>query len=989
MGFQGSHAIHLRRIGLFLDGASRASLLPFLPLLLFALKQHKHEGELVKIDLPSSLWSSVVWSTAGLVACYNLGRFIGRMLSNTQRIQRWHADAGSKAFSRTVGAVIALQLFCFGSGMHTSAPLLGYRFLMGICVGMIYERGTCKASSQEESESMRSKIVSTSDGYECGSGGMERDTFHFSVESGLAKIWLAGFGLSMLANGLVYHPIRQSYIFSVLTGGSSWSFLPAMVFFGGVVYAVSMVVECCFMHLSTSDPIEFENKKNDDFWKKPIESDVGARVRLGSNGNVRLDYMEGGRGGARDRFDSNFSNDTFYDCESYNGNLSIDYMYSDMMDEKSDTTPIRSTCSSKDHSNSIAKYVGNKCLFEDGSPAMVPPGLCPSVTPRSYHEMHRSYADKKYMESKKWRMERKVWKIHTIPHVDFDRVKEAYPHYMHGYTHQGYPVIYEKPGGTKLKEIFQSDFSIENMLHHYVFLMEYIANVACHKPEMRERLDQRSHADSASRHGFCVVMDISQMSVTFISGKVLSYLSQAGVLNKAHYPKSLVRCFLVNAPFWAAGAFSTIRSALPENVEVEIFSASNQLDGLRKYIDDDQIPPEYGGSSTHTLAEHPLELGIYNLVKDNIDNIVDDDENIELEEGSDDYLNRCESDETSVIETTSPTKVSFRENKNLLFEDVDLERGASNLSPIKSDHNAVTLRIQSSDGFDKEEYTFILVSVMHGIWSAVQGSLETILPIWLLAPTTMGGLSYEPARSGVTLFTASIVLLCALRTNVARYISRIPVDSPMQGYRIGVGSEACLMALLPFIPYITNYDKMGVMISNVLLGAMLFIASMLGRGSSAILHTLAAQAYVDKLCLRCDRRTKLGQLLNRIVLFFQRGGFTTLLGVAGEICGSIFIAPILVFSMDENHPYPFNGVLSFYISGQVCVFLYMVSFFLRVTGDEIYQKVESENSKGHYRPTRRCSIVRKAAAVSIGDVTSLVEESMKPAKSENFNSKRI
>ena len=387
------------------------------------------------------------------------------------------------------------------------------------------------------------------------------------------------------------------------------------------------------------------------------------------------------------------------------------------------------------------------------------------------------------------------------------------------------------------------------------------------------------------------------------------------------------------------------------------------------------------------MNEHPLELGIHNLVTEYINNTGDDDKTIDSVNIG--VVKKCESDEAPIPVTKASNNVSFKGHSGISFENVDLERGTNAPPCNKPDRNIVTLRIQANDGYDKEEYTFILISCMHGIWSALQGSLETILSIWVLSPTTMGGLSYEPARTGVTLFTASVVLLFILRTNIARHISRIPVDSPMMGYRIGVGSEACLLALLPFIPYITNYDKMGVMISNVLLGAMLFIASMLGRGSSAILHTLAAQAYVDKLCLRCDRRTKLGQLLTKIVIFFRKGGFTTFLGVAGEISGSVMIAPIIIFSMDENHPYPFNGVLSFYTSGQVCLFLYMTSFFLRVTGDDVYQKVESQNSKGHYAPTRRCNIVRNAAAVSIGDVTTLVEESMKPSRSDDYNTKRI
>jgi len=46
-----------------------------------------------------------------------------------------------------------------------------------------------------------------------------------------------------------------------------------------------------------------------------------------------------------------------------------------------------------------------------------------------------------------------------------------------------------------------------------------------------------------------------------------------------------------------------------------IVPSSNALEAMRKYIDDDQIPPEYGGSSPYAFREHPYEVGLNDLVE--------------------------------------------------------------------------------------------------------------------------------------------------------------------------------------------------------------------------------------------------------------------------------------------------------------------------------------------------------------------------------------
>ena len=130
----------------------------------------------------------------------------------------------------------------------------------------------------------------------------------------------------------------------------------------------------------------------------------------------------------------------------------------------------------------------------------------------------------------------------------------------------------------------------------------------------------------------------------------------------------------------------------------------------------------------------------------------------------------------------------------------------------------------------------MLTSIMHFVCYCVQGTLETTIPLWLMIPTSRGGLGYEPPRVGVTVFSVILVIMRLLRTKVCQMISNIPVNAPIRGFRIGVGSQAFLLPLLPLIPFLSGSDNMLVMASTILFITAMLITSMLGRSSSSILH---------------------------------------------------------------------------------------------------------------------------------------------------------
>lgn len=177
----------------------------------------------------------------------------------------------------------------------------------------------------------------------------------------------------------------------------------------------------------------------------------------------------------------------------------------------------------------------------------------------------------------------------------------------------------------RLKELFRSGCQIDDMIFHYQFLMEFFSNIICKREEVRS-LSSQCNSGDVSNWGLMVVMDVQGFGLGNLSKDVLSYLKQAGEVNKSHYPLCTKRAFIVKTSVFLAGAWSGLKGILPDTVQVDILSESKYLNSLREFIDDDQIPPEYGGSSPYRLGSHPYELGLRQLVEERLSSNSDDQE---------------------------------------------------------------------------------------------------------------------------------------------------------------------------------------------------------------------------------------------------------------------------------------------------------------------------------------------------------------------------
>jgi hypothetical protein len=286
------------------------------------------------------------------------------------------------------------------------------------------------------------------------------------------------------------------------------------------------------------------------------------------------------------------SSGVFFDCQSCVG-------------EQSRDTSIGAT------TEMVAQYdVARRCcLYDSDIPAHVPAWTSAATIPSNYVKIchgNRKKAQNMWGATQQWRRDGLVWKIHTLPNPYYLRIKDAYPHCVHGFSKDGYPVIYEQPGKMKLKQLFREGCTISDMTRWYAFFMEYLSNCV-HAPPS-------DNGEGSTEHswGFVVVMDMRGAGISLLSSDVLSYLKQAGDINSAHFPLSMKQSFLVHAGSVVANVWSGVRKVLPESVHAEVFKSPTSL---LEYIDQDQIPPEYGGTSPYALGQHPDEVALRSLAE--------------------------------------------------------------------------------------------------------------------------------------------------------------------------------------------------------------------------------------------------------------------------------------------------------------------------------------------------------------------------------------
>ena len=615
----------------------------------------------------------------------------------------------------------------------------------------------------------------------------------------------------------------------------------------------------------------------------------------------------------------------------------------------------------QDNTNEIAIYSNRKVVYSNGTPAYVPVGEKQTVIPPGYKTLYRSNALANYQQTQQWRRKQQIYSIHARPHRWYPKIKLAYPHFIHGFSKNGMPVIYESPGKMNLKELFRNGCHVDDMIFHYCYLMEYLSNLESIQTELHSELNeecgdlwqeelgayahakqQRLQNDNVA-FGFVVVMDISGASPSLLSGDVMTYLSQASEINSLHYPGSMRRAIAVQAPFWLGAAWGAIKGVMPASVTVDLLSASKTMEGgLKEYINEDQIPKEYGGKSKFKLGEHPFEIGLRQLAE------IHSDENIDGDETSVQEMADVMPDEA----WTTP-----------LHDTPRLQQRSSKQSPSSSDRlQASTITGPCVIEWDDLDPDYILmVSTMIFILShMVIGAIELTLPLLLIIPPKQG-VGFEARRAGMTLFATCLTILCILRrSRLSSRMVSITEKSPLSAFRIGLGSSSFFWLCTSFLLYITppSTSKLGVLCMTFCL-ALIFFTSTLGIMSVSYLRKIAIASFSEG-----------NVTLPKWCSWMQHDSITPRLTLLSRSFGMVVAAPVIRWYI----VIPITG-LSFIVLACVCAFLYVISFALHsVAPPPANRETRRKVSQFVTAMTGIYWFIKDLVLVALGDIKFLWKE---------------
>jgi len=907
----------------------------------------------------AEMWQTLPGGMIWLFVVYMLGRLSGSLVVQNRVINvRWihfvrrvplpaivKNVASWKITCHILSGLVSLILLNWGLGIYTFGGWLTIRFLTAFVAEALISRLN-KFERAKGHESEESSMRDIEDGSPLlGSEGTPSkscknpSTFMSSQEMDkpwLDVSWMAGIATCALLSGILFYPISRFTL----------AFLPRERLYVFLVFAfVTLLVDKYFFRYASS-----MQKAYSDSPPSPLASFTDAGI-IGSDDSMLMSSVRssshshtsskmqrrkrlesslssptpawGSSPSHRPRMDSisSVESDQFFDCLD-----DIEFGFDKKEDSANDVT-------NSNRDEQVAIYSRRKIVYPDGAPALVPAGESISKIPAGYLEFYsnnRSKALSRYQLTQQWRKDEKIYSIHCRPHTWFPKLKEAYEHFIHGFTPDGMPVIYEAPGRMKLKNLFRSGCSVKDMINHYCYLMEYLSNLEGVLMDLHSRANDNdddawqdelaafAHAkqnrleNDSVQFGFVVVMDISGVSPTILSGDVLTYLQQAGETNSLHYPWSMRRVVAVNAHFLLGAAWGAIKGVMPASVTADLLSSKQTRDGaLKQYIDEDQIPVEYGGKSKYPLGKHPFELGLKKLVLRQETDVADfGDESVDDFASSESYstpLRGSQSRQSSLLEESEGSSDFSTGSYN-----VRLDNDYDSIS----DSTAIRGRNTTREWDDLDtDYVLIMATILHFLLYTVIGSIELALPLCIVSPTSFGGMGYEARRNGFLAFaTCAIIALVMKRTNFSRLSWSIAEVSPLRGFRIGVGALGFFLVCVSLI----STDSIFGFLCLVLYFALVYFAGATGAVSVECLHCIALGSF------------KAGSDTLPILFSWMKGNNSTEKSKSiGRLIGYISASSIFRWSMRQHRPFPLGASFHLTLSAMMCWVLYVVSFSLR------------------------------------------------------------
>ncbi|KDO24147.1 hypothetical protein SPRG_10574 [Saprolegnia parasitica CBS 223.65] len=193
-------------------------------------------------------------------------------------------------------------------------------------------------------------------------------------------------------------------------------------------------------------------------------------------------------------------------------------------------------------------------------------------------------------DSMRWREENNIGRLakqFMVPKAKADVIRRYLPQGCHGVDKEGNVLLIEDIGGLDTDAMAKT-CKFDDVLNAHIQKCEFQMHYTF--PNAAKRVGKTMVKST-------IIYDLAGIGMHTLKKVVFQFVKEVAVINQDHYPETLNRVFIVNAPLFFYGTWKLIEVFLNENSRKKIsILGKNFKPTLHTHIDADQLPKSLGGT---------------------------------------------------------------------------------------------------------------------------------------------------------------------------------------------------------------------------------------------------------------------------------------------------------------------------------------------------------------------------------------------------------
>lgn len=169
-----------------------------------------------------------------------------------------------------------------------------------------------------------------------------------------------------------------------------------------------------------------------------------------------------------------------------------------------------------------------------------------------------------------------------------------FPQLYTGFAKNGAPLFISKAGVLNVDAV-ECITTLDGILKFHWYIMMH---------DFGDRLRaQKKENDKFKRFECVIVLDLAHLTTTQLGSRALAIIKEQSKIDSLCFPETMSKMVIVNAPVFFAASWRLIKGWLDPRTtsKIDVISSRTSWEKkLKEFIDDDQLPEDYGGSGPNT-----------------------------------------------------------------------------------------------------------------------------------------------------------------------------------------------------------------------------------------------------------------------------------------------------------------------------------------------------------------------------------------------------